>query len=401
MSNTETGGAGNRLPLICIAIPNRDDFKQEMISALFQIATLKRYDFNLFQIQTAFIDDSRNRCFEHARNIKADYLLFLDSDIGVEGSGDFLTPMIELNKDVVTGIYVQRAFPYRPVMYSFTEEGKAKNYAIMPASPTPVDAAGCGLMLISKKVIDAFTPEYMATNGQPFDFIRYGQPNQLREDLAFCWRLKEMRLELWADPRVKLSHNGKHKFMIDHFEAVRQSQPDAVPEGIQGWTTDEELAFLGEQAQGMTSIVELGSHKGRSADVLLKNCKGPVVCVDLWDGKTEFPGDNAERSEFFDPESVYAEFMQNVGHYPNVIVMRSDSVEAAKEIKDTDMVFIDADHSYEGCKKDIEAWRGKTRKLICGHDYNNTWPGVMRAVNEAFPDGVKVCGSIWYKEVAA
>jgi glycosyltransferase involved in cell wall biosynthesis len=53
-----------------------------------------------------------------------------------------------------------------------------------------------------------------------------------------------------------------------------------------------------------------------------------------------------------------------------------------------DFVFIDADHSYEGVKSDIEAWASKVRPggLLCGHDYGmETWfPnwGVTRAVNE-------------------
>ena len=69
--------------------------------------------------------------------------------------------------------------------------------------------------------------------------------------------------------------------------------------------------------------------------------------------------------------------------------MRARSVEAAKAITDgsLDFVFIDADHSYEGCKADIEAWlpKVKPRGFIGGHDYDNAeFPmfGVKRAVDE-------------------
>jgi predicted O-methyltransferase YrrM len=52
-----------------------------------------------------------------------------------------------------------------------------------------------------------------------------------------------------------------------------------------------------------------------------------------------------------------------------------------------DFVFIDADHSYEGCKADIEAWWPLVKKggWICGHDYANPgFPefGVKQAVDE-------------------
>ena len=63
-------------------------------------------------------------------------------------------------------------------------------------------------------------------------------------------------------------------------------------------------------------------------------------------------------------------------------------MDAAKDILDgLDFVFIDADHSYDGCHADIEAWASKVRPggLLCGHDYDNVdfpqW-GVKRAVDE-------------------
>ena len=50
-------------------------------------------------------------------------------------------------------------------------------------------------------------------------------------------------------------------------------------------------------------------------------------------------------------------------------------------------MFIDADHSYDGCKSDLESWFQKVKfgGLISGHDYKNTeYPcfGVERAVDE-------------------
>lgn len=63
-----------------------------------------------------------------------------------------------------------------------------------------------------------------------------------------------------------------------------------------------------------------------------------------------------------------------------------------------DMVFIDGDHSYEGCKGDIEAWLPNIKPggILAVHDYKKAtltydedtcphprpWPGVDRAVDE-------------------
>ena len=72
------------------------------------------------------------------------------------------------------------------------------------------------------------------------------------------------------------------------------------------------------------------------------------------------------------------------------VAMRMDSVKASEAFSDgsLDFVFIDADHSYEGVSRDIEAWYPKVKAegLLCGHDYAN--PGdpcgmeVKRAVDE-------------------
>lgn len=60
------------------------------------------------------------------------------------------------------------------------------------------------------------------------------------------------------------------------------------------------------------------------------------------------------------------------------------------------MVFLDADHSYQAVKEEIE-WATKLGvEVICGHDYGNQNFGVTRAVDEAFPEGVEVQGMVWW-----
>lgn len=60
------------------------------------------------------------------------------------------------------------------------------------------------------------------------------------------------------------------------------------------------------------------------------------------------------------------------------------------------MVFLDADHSYQAVKDEIEWAKKMGVKLICGHDYGNPHFGVTQAVDEAFPDGVEAKGMVWW-----
>ncbi len=66
------------------------------------------------------------------------------------------------------------------------------------------------------------------------------------------------------------------------------------------------------------------------------------------------------------------------------------SWEAAKQFPDAslDMVFIDADHSYEPVARDIDAWVPKVKPggILAGHDHCDMFPGVIKAVAERFKD---------------
>lgn len=70
-------------------------------------------------------------------------------------------------------------------------------------------------------------------------------------------------------------------------------------------------------------------------------------------------------------------------------ITKAFSHDAAATMPDAslDFVFIDADHGYDGCKRDLQAWWPKVKAggLFSGHDYENTlYPkfGVKRAVDE-------------------
>lgn len=158
---------------------------------------------------------------------------------------------------------------------------------------------------------------------------------------------------------------------------------------IWGWMSPDELLWLGAQAAQMSSICEIGSLWGRSAYMLAKNCPGPVYCVDPWDDAHDVS---------------HAGFLDNLSEFDNVVAVRGYSPGALDDVPAVDMTFIDGAHDYEQVKADIAAMFPKTRKLICGHDYQRGddagFPGVAQAVDEMFepPMRVRVAQktAIWY-----
>lgn len=77
--------------------------------------------------------------------------------------------------------------------------------------------------------------------------------------------------------------------------------------------------------------------------------------------------------------------------YPGrATVIKDHSDAAARRIADgsLDLVFIDADHSYDGCRADIRAWYPKIKPggWIGGHDYENPDPSFAFGVTQAVDD---------------
>jgi hypothetical protein len=180
------------------------------------------HEFNIIGSESCLVDQNANNIIEVAQEMKCDYLFWLDTDVEFVGAGDVVGRMIEHDKDVTVGVYYQGGFPYRPVLYEFTDTTQIKNYVTIPEGLIRVDAAGGGFMLIKKKVLDLFTPDCYERLGKPFDPLMKGNIAWLRADAAFFWRLRELGVEVWADTTINLEHIKRNKVNRNFFLASKQ-----------------------------------------------------------------------------------------------------------------------------------------------------------------------------------
>jgi hypothetical protein len=78
------------------------------------------------------------------------------------------------------------------------------------------------------------------------------------------------------------------------------------------------------------------------------------------------------------------------------VLIRKTSVDAAQQFNknELDFVYIDANHSYEGVKQDLEHWYEKVKPggVVAGDDYDHPcFPGTKKAIDEFFnARGLKV-----------
>ncbi len=158
------------------------------------------------------------------------------------------------------------------------------------------------------------------------------------------------------------------------------------------------------QSLGHTgTAVEVGVAEGNYSRTFLDLWPGQYVMVDRWchvEGYDDvMNGPDAEHE---------LRFQQALGvanqHESRCRICRMDSVTAAATFADRslDFVYIDGDHSYAGCRRDILAWAPKVKVggVLAGHDYYNMPPfEVRRAVAETCggPCGIthEACPSWW------
>lgn len=130
--------------------------------------------------------------------------------------------------------------------------------------------------------------------------------------------------------------------------------------------------------------VEVGVYLGENARLIFEYCPNIILyLVDIWDtSEYNTPQDQLYGKDISQAKlEVYGLRQQYIDRCR---ILSLPSTEAAKRFTQADFVFIDAEHSYQQTKDDIEAWLPVCTKWICGHDFSTEFPGVQQAVREQF-----------------
>ena len=179
---------------------------------------------------------------------------------------------------------------------------------------------------------------------------------------------------------------------------------------IPGWFSYENIyEEIVDSADGGETFVELGAWFGKSTNYLATKIKQSgkdikLTSVDTWKGT-----DNEELHQnivgAFNGDIFY-EFIDNTtlsNNYNSFDIIKDTSENASKLFPNSsiDYMMIDAGHTYEDVKSDINIWYSKIKSggIVSGDDYGtNIFPGVTQAVNEYFYDQVTQNNWSWLRK---
>ncbi len=393
---------------IFVAVPTHDkkifcNCHQSLMNAL-QVMLACNIPFNFsYEVGLPYISMARNNLVRKFMASDCTHIVFIDADVGF-APGAF-HDLIIAKEDIIGGAYPKKQDSEE---YAVRLKKGDDGNVVFHNGVLMAEGLATGFLKISRKAITDMQVAYPElayndgiTNQTTYNF--FGEfmvdGRMFYDDFGFSYLWEKMGGEMWVLPNITFTHAGSKDFKGNLHEYLSRPRPDAIVKAmrVDGFMSEEELTWLYETAQKMDSVAEIGSWKGRSTTALLEGCNGTVTAVDNWSGHD--PSSNGILEAQVAVEDVYQTFLQNTAGYDNLNIMQGDSVEIATHHTGyADLVFIDAEHTYEGCKADLEAWAPKARKMIAVHDFNASWPGVMQAVNEKF-GVVKTVGSIAYVEV--
>ena len=206
----------NETPKILIAVPCMDTVAAQFSQAL---AMLEKEGKTLVSfVIGSLIYNSRNDLVKQAMSFDCSHILWLDSDMVFppETLKYLFKEMEETGADFISGLYFRRCAPFSPVAFDTLEikDGKATwtDYTGELSGLHEVGGVGFGCALMKTDML----LEMAATYG---DF--FGPIANVGEDLAFCWRARQLGYKILLDCNLKLGHVGHTVFTQQYYEALK------------------------------------------------------------------------------------------------------------------------------------------------------------------------------------
>lgn len=196
-------------PKVMIGIPTADNARYPEFYDLVALID-KPSNYTVIEAKVHGQSPARNRnlIIKQAIAHECTHVLFLDDDVLVPS--DILTKLMSHDKDIVTGLYLMRAYPHQPIIFKTQNEAGHVLWVELTPDKTgliEVVSAGLGCVLIKTRVFKT-----MIAN-DPLPWVRLGEipgeEDHWGDDIGFFKRVRKYGFKLFCDLDVKCGHIAK------------------------------------------------------------------------------------------------------------------------------------------------------------------------------------------------
>ena len=189
-----------------------------------RIKEISQYEVETISINGTSVEHAKQIMYKKFLESDCDYFFNVDADIYFYDLD--ISPidiLISNNKDIIGGIYVCKKFPFRPahrpldLQKQYEEKGEfPEDYIFkIPKEVHEVQWLAGGCMLIKREVIEKLMKKFLVPN-LPMTYKK----EYLSEDFGFCQRSRELGYKIYADPRIKLGHQGPYIYTLDNYKNI-------------------------------------------------------------------------------------------------------------------------------------------------------------------------------------
>ena len=214
--------------------------------------------------------------------------------------------------------------------------------------------------------------------------------------------------ELPSDLNVLYSFEGFNNARLQHYTYTSDAKTkiqDHFNRYFKAREYDTRIDMIRSLVPNDAKICELGVFKGdMSKSVKLVLNPSMYVLIDFFQGNMGSADQDGNGFEYVELDNCYKHLLDYFKEDETVHILKGDGIASLNTYPDAtfDMIYIDADHSYEGCKRDLETSYRKLKEggYLMGHDYEmnmkkatRVWEcGVKQAVDEFCKNnGVHIC----------
>lgn len=141
---------------------------------------------------------NRNMAIDALLAQECDYILFIDDDVIVPK--DLFVRLVSHGQDIVSGLYLARAFPHIPLIFSMHDGARSSFYYPKDGQSELIEVENCGLgaCLVRSSVF--------ATLEKPY--IRLGEivKDHWGDDTGFFFRVRQTGIKIYCDLSAQVGH---------------------------------------------------------------------------------------------------------------------------------------------------------------------------------------------------